>query len=98
NGWINFLVQLPLEATDQIPASAERTPLISGKPSYLFKTITSYNGSHILSTVENNKQAIIETLKENSRKNILIIEDESEIRFLLKDMLKEEYIISEAED
>ncbi|MDP4249194.1 MAG: response regulator [Bacteroidota bacterium] len=98
NGWINFLVQLPLEATDQLPASAERTPLISGKPSYLFKTITSYNGSHILSTVENNKQAIIETLKENSRKNILIIEDESEIRFLLKDMLKEEYIISEAED
>lgn len=99
NGWISFNVRLPLTTSDHIPVTAEKAHLISGKPSYLFQAITSYKESYIsTSTVENNKQAIIETLQGNSRKNILIIEDELEIRYLLKDILKEDYITSEAED
>jgi YesN/AraC family two-component response regulator len=49
-------------------------------------------------TIENNKQAIIEDLQLNKRKSILIVEDESAIRYLLKDILKEQYIIYEAEN
>ena len=97
-GWICFKVQLPITAGSPDYITADNNHLISGNPSYLFKSITSYRDSNSGSTQENNKQAIIETLLENRRKNILIIEDESEIRFLLKDIFKDDYIISEAED
>ncbi|MGE5106750.1 MAG: response regulator, partial [Sphingobacteriales bacterium] len=39
-----------------------------------------------------------ENLQDNKRKNILIVEDEPDIRFLLNDILKDEYIVYEAED
>ena len=98
-GWICFKVRLPITAGSPDQVTADNSPLISGKPSYLFKSITSYHGSlHSGSALENNKQAIIETLQENSRKNILIVEDESELRFLLKDIFKDDYIVSEAAD
>jgi len=99
DGWICFTVRLPLTPRGLDPSVTEKNNLISGNPSYLFKSITSYHEPFATgSTVEANKQAIIETLQENSRKNILIIEDEPEIRFLLKDIFKDDYIITEAED
>lgn len=96
NGWIVFKVFLPLTVAE-MPADSNHT--ISGKPSYLYKAITSYTEPiHPVSTLENNKQAIIENLVDNERKKILIVEDEPGIRYLLKDILKEEYIVYEAED
>jgi signal transduction histidine kinase/ligand-binding sensor domain-containing protein/DNA-binding response OmpR family regulator len=99
DGWICFTVRLPLTPRGLDSSATEQNNLISGNPSYLFKSITSYHEPFATgSTVETNKQAIIETLQEHSRKNILIIEDEPEIRFLLKDIFKDDYIITEAED
>jgi len=96
-GWISFNVHLPMATgTETIPSDSE--PL-AAKPSYLYRAITSFNDSIASTSVtEINKQALIEKLEGNSRKNILIVEDELEIRYLLKDTLKEDYIISEAED
>jgi len=99
NGWLFFNVQLPLSATTKSVSENENKQLISGNPSYLYRSITAHHAAFTQNVSrEKNKEAIVETLQCGHRKNILIIEDEPEIRFLLRDMLKDEYIIAEAED
>ncbi|HSV11414.1 MAG TPA: hybrid sensor histidine kinase/response regulator transcription factor, partial [Hanamia sp.] len=95
NGWISFNVFLPLPANTFIANNKNN----SVQPSYLYKTITTYHENmHPVSTTENNKDAILQDLLEQEKKKLLVIEDESEIRFLLKDILNEDYIVYEAED
>jgi signal transduction histidine kinase/DNA-binding response OmpR family regulator/ligand-binding sensor domain-containing protein len=97
NGWIIFKVFLPLRAPNEKRVGHQH--IINDKPSYLYQTITAYNGmDNAVSTDENNKDAILENLLDQDKKNILVVEDEPEIRFLLKDILKENYIVYEAED
>ncbi|HEY9343515.1 MAG TPA: two-component regulator propeller domain-containing protein [Hanamia sp.] len=97
NGWISFKVFLPLQAGDE--KGEMNKQVISDQPSYLYQTITTYNEtSHPVSTKENNKDAILEDLLDQDKKNVLVVEDEPEIRFLLKDILKEDYIVYEAAD
>jgi len=96
NGWISFKVFLPL-FNDQ--PSILTKQITSDQPSYLYRTITTYNEmGHPVSTKENNKDAILEDMLDEDKKNVLVVEDEPEIRFLLKDILKENYIVYEAED
>jgi DNA-binding response OmpR family regulator len=94
NGWISFKVFLPLnidEKNGEIKKDLQ--------PSYLYKTITTYNEkNHPVSTKENNKDAVLEELLGQERKKILVVEDEPEIRFILKDILKDDYIVYEAGD
>ncbi|MEI9908375.1 MAG: DNA-binding response regulator [Bacteroidota bacterium] len=79
--------------------TAVNNKTISNKPSYLYEAITSYTDPvHPLSAIENNKQAIIENVHKNDRKKILVVEDEPGIRYLLKDILKDDYAVYEAED
>jgi signal transduction histidine kinase/ligand-binding sensor domain-containing protein/DNA-binding response OmpR family regulator len=95
NGWISFNVFLPLP--DDVNTEINKS--ISTQPSYLYKTITTYHESmHPVSTIENNKDAILENLLDQEKKKVLVVEDEPEIRFLLKDILKEDYIVYEAGD
>ena len=99
NERITFKVCLPFAKEKTEGMIVENKTTISDQPSYLYRTITAYSESvHPASPVENNKQAIIENLHDDNRKSILIVEDEPDIRFLLKDILKEEYIVYEAED
>ncbi|MCW3093271.1 MAG: hybrid sensor histidine kinase/response regulator [Ferruginibacter sp.] len=99
NDRISFKVSLPLITEQEGAAYAENRPAISDKPSYLYQTVTTYaEPVHPISAVENNKQAIIENLQGNKRKNILVVEDDPDIRFLLKDILKDEYLVYEAAD
>ncbi|MBL0358271.1 MAG: response regulator [Chitinophagaceae bacterium] len=99
NDRISFKVCLPLSAEKPADAEGDNSNVISDQPSYLYRTITAYSEPvHPSSPVEINKQAIVENLKDTKRKNILIVEDEPDIRFLLSDILKEEYIVYEAED
>ncbi|MEO6406025.1 MAG: hybrid sensor histidine kinase/response regulator transcription factor, partial [Ferruginibacter sp.] len=99
NERISFNVCLPLDINQPEEIMQENTHTISDQPSYLYRTITSYSApGYTLSPVENNKKAIIETLQDTKRKNILVVEDEPNIRFLLNDILKEEYTVYEAED
>jgi signal transduction histidine kinase/ligand-binding sensor domain-containing protein/DNA-binding response OmpR family regulator len=96
NGWIIFNVFLPLKEAGK---TAGNNQTASDKPSYLYEAITSYTEPvHPVSATENNKQAIIENLYGNKRKKILVVEDEPGIRYLLKDILKDDYIVYEAED
>lgn len=99
NKLVTFKVFLPI--LKELPAGAHwvNEDLVNGKPSYLYKTITSYS-EHLESgnSVENNKQAIIDRLLGDERKSILIVEDDRDICFLLKDILEEDYIVYEAGD
>ena len=99
SGWIHFKVNLPISAASnelQAPVKSEK---LNEQPSYLFQTITNYSEMGQPETaMDNNKEAIIDDLLNEEKKKILIVEDEAEIRFLLKDILKNDYIIYEAED
>ncbi|WEK35932.1 MAG: two-component regulator propeller domain-containing protein [Candidatus Pseudobacter hemicellulosilyticus] len=95
--WIYFKVWLPLSIDPA--AAAENLVAISDKPSYLYRSITALHTTPLPQTAEeNNKAAIIDNAGENGRRSILVVEDEPDIRYLLHDILKEQYIIYEAEN
>ena len=99
NNWISFKVALPLlnAMTTEIDDRGQ-SPL-AHTPSYLLRSITASNDDpEQLSTKENNKRALIAGLEQTEKKSILIVEDEPVIRFLLKDLLEENYILYEAEN
>lgn len=97
NERIHFVVNLPLSSQQPETGDAAIMPSASDKPSYLYKTITSYTEQPFQQVPDsNNKQAIIETLQESKKKNILIVEDDADIRFLIRDILREDYIVYEA--
>ncbi|CAN5788048.1 two-component regulator propeller domain-containing protein [soil metagenome] len=99
NDRITFKVYLPFIYEQPEGITTDNTIAVSDKPSYLYQTITAYSEHpHPVSVVENNKQAIIENLMNEDKKNVLIVEDEPDIRFLLKDILKDEYNVYEAGD
>lgn len=99
NERISFNVCLPLGKGKPDEVATENSYSSTDQPSFLYRTITAYSEPfNNKSTVENNKKAIIENLADDKRKNILIVEDEPDIRFLLNDILKDEYIVYEAED
>jgi ligand-binding sensor domain-containing protein/signal transduction histidine kinase/DNA-binding response OmpR family regulator len=96
NGWIIFKVFLPVPDAVEIAEGRQTT---SNRPSYLYQAITSYTEPVTpLSAVENNKLAAMENLQGDKREMILVVEDEPGIRYLLKDILRDDYIIYEAEN
>ncbi len=99
NDRITFTVYLPLDKERPGESLAGNGNALNDQPSYLYRTITAYSEPvPLLPTVEINKQAIIENLGDNKRKNILVVEDQPDIRFLINDILKDDYIVYEAED
>jgi len=99
NNWITFKVCLPiLNQAGQNPATGVNHDAIE-KPSFLLKSFASEEIEFNQATViENNKNSILSGLQDQGRKNILIVEDDPAIRFLLRDILGEHYIIYEARD
>ena len=99
NDRISFKVCLPMVKEKPADLPAEHLTTVSDQPSYLYRTITAYAETmQPVSTADKNKQAIIENLQNTKRKNILVVEDDADIRFLLNDILKDEYIVYEAAD
>lgn len=99
NERISFKVNLPYITKTPEDAVATAAQITSDKPSYLYQTITaSFDTIHNVSAAENNKLATIENLLNQEKKNIMLVEDEPDIRYLLKDILKDEYNVYEADD
>ncbi len=97
--WISFTTVLPLSNTIERHADAVKESPLTHTPSYLLRSITANNEDREqLSPKENNKRALIAELEQAEKKSILIVEDEPAIRFLLKDLLEENYILYEAEN
>lgn len=95
DNWISFKVELPLQAAGEAVAAAPQAQ----RPSYLLRSIASGpDGDIQLSARENNKHALVATLEGQDKKTILVVEDEPAIRYLLRDILAENYIVYEAEN
>ncbi|WP_026897597.1 hybrid sensor histidine kinase/response regulator transcription factor [Daejeonella oryzae] len=98
NKWITFKVDIPLPVREKELKTEDKQQLTSNPSSFLYKSMVSYHEESTQSTVDNNKQAIILELETNKRQSILVVEDESAIRYLLKDILKDHYTIFESEN
>lgn len=94
NNWISFKVWLPLPVTGEEGASLQPQA-----PSYLLRSIASGPDAEVqLTAKENNKHALVAALEAQDKKTILVVEDEPAIRYLLRDILAENYIVYEAEN
>jgi CheY-like chemotaxis protein/AraC-like DNA-binding protein len=97
NERISFLIQLPLaflpEESNRLEDNTERLE----NPSYLLRSVLiEEDTNNPQKMLENNKQALISSLEDDQRQSVLIIEDEPSIRYLLRDILKDTYLIYEA--
>jgi signal transduction histidine kinase/DNA-binding response OmpR family regulator/ligand-binding sensor domain-containing protein len=98
NNQVSFRVLLPL-LRNEAETGMEHPASVSEKPSYLYHSVTAYHETpQLLSPEESNKWSFIEQVNDTARPQLLIVEDEPEIRYLLKDLLKEHYIVYEAEN
>jgi len=98
NEWVTFCVELPFIRNHHTNASLHEEHISNGL-SFLYQTIVdSENKRHSLADESSNKYSLIESLDHPNQKVILIVDDESAIRYLLKDILKESYLVYEAED
>ncbi|RWY53908.1 hybrid sensor histidine kinase/response regulator transcription factor [Mucilaginibacter gilvus] len=97
NNWIAFKVLLPLNF---VPADAHQTVEISDKndsASYIFGSLPdTQNPVGHFNLADNNKRSLVKSFEQEEKKAILIVDDEELIRFLLKDILGEGYIMYEA--
>ncbi|WP_421942529.1 hybrid sensor histidine kinase/response regulator transcription factor [Pedobacter sp.] len=93
--WITFSFKLNLKQAIE----GKENEVIASAPSYLFESILKPYAKEITTTVEqNNKAALIDNLKQKSEYAILIVEDDVSLRFLIKNILSEHYIVYEAEN
>jgi len=96
-GWIAFTTQLPLNF---VPAKESQLVDCSEKidsTSYIFSALDiSQKGLINTNIADNNKKSLVSSFENEHRKSVLIVEDEQLIRFLLKDIFAELYIIYEA--
>jgi signal transduction histidine kinase/ligand-binding sensor domain-containing protein/DNA-binding response OmpR family regulator len=96
NGWIAFKTQLPLSFVppkEQQITDSDR----ADNASYIFNSLNSGQKSvNPVSVADNNKKSLIKSFEQEEKKAILIVDDEQLIRFLLKDILGDSYIIYEA--
>ncbi|RZJ92202.1 MAG: helix-turn-helix domain-containing protein [Chryseobacterium sp.] len=96
DGWIIFNVVLPLNSiylgdTEAILYQDSEQPSL-----YLSAVVGEANGAQMdIKTVNN--ISLIENLENNEKKSILLVEDEVNIRYLLRESLSDSYIIYEAE-
>ncbi|WP_315814999.1 hybrid sensor histidine kinase/response regulator transcription factor [Paraflavitalea speifideaquila] len=96
---IIFTVILPILTEEMENSAPMDVKVMSHHPSLLYRSVTTHpEPVSLADTTNNNKQALLETLQTGDRKNILLVEDDAGIRFLVKDILKNDYIVHEAMD
>ncbi|HVW96581.1 MAG TPA: two-component regulator propeller domain-containing protein [Mucilaginibacter sp.] len=97
DGWIDFKVTLPLNFVPPENRRSAELPEKQDSMSYIFSTLDLPGKDLInISAASSNKRSMIGSFENDGRKSVLIVEDEQLIRFLLRDILGELYIIYEA--
>jgi signal transduction histidine kinase/CheY-like chemotaxis protein/AraC-like DNA-binding protein len=96
DNWITFTLILPLN----LPYAGfqKEEELSSDKPSYLVRSIAGSMEIPENSVVKNNDLALMENLEAPGKKSVLIVEDDANIRLLLKELLLEKYVVYESEN
>lgn len=93
NNWACFEVSFPLNRTAQVKESSI-TPL---QPSLLIRTIAKGTLSKdAVSAAANNKSTLLQSLEQDDRPIILVVEDDAIIRQLIRKLIGERYLIYEA--
>lgn len=95
NNWVSFHVDLPLNYVPQADEQQTETDKAESS-SYIFNSLTSGPRVDTITVSDNNKRSMIKSLEQEEKKGILIVDDEKYIRYLLKDILSDTYIIYEA--
>ena len=93
-GWIAFCAELPVPRDHHDTEGGMQN---GGNPSFIYRNMTTVTTHDSLTpTDEQNKEALVKTLSGNVQKTILVVEDEPGIRYLLRDILSEHYVVYEA--
>ncbi|MEB0260091.1 MULTISPECIES: two-component regulator propeller domain-containing protein [unclassified Mucilaginibacter] len=95
NNWVSFHVNLPLKYVPQADEQLTDTDKAESS-SYIFNSLTAAPQINTVTVGDNNKRSMIKSLEQEEKKVILIVDDEKFIRYLLKDILSDTYIIYEA--
>jgi len=97
NNWIAFKVLLPLNF---VPNNGHQLTDANDKTdseSYIFNSLSgTQNQVAVHNVADNNKRSLVKSFEQEEKKAILIVDDEELIRYLLKDILGDTYIIYEA--
>lgn len=95
DGVIEFVVRLPLLTRDYDTSDEKETQPSSS--SYLMRSITAGSREETVNVKESNKRSLIANLENSTSQAVLVVDDEPSIRYLLKDILEEFFIVYEAE-
>ncbi|MBK1442192.1 response regulator [Parapedobacter sp. ISTM3] len=93
-GWITFRVALPIPAANDHQAADEPSRYL---PS-IYAEMATPAAPSLLNAADYNKVALLEKLTEAHKRTVLVVEDEQDIRYLIREVLKPYYIIYEATD
>jgi len=97
DNWISFKVLLPLNFVPEQKTPVADTIEKGESASYFVSSMTTGNENINLSPIaDNNKKSLIKSFEQEHKKSILIVEDDQLIRYLLKDILHDNYILYEA--
>ncbi|WP_316734754.1 two-component regulator propeller domain-containing protein [Pedobacter aquatilis] len=95
NEWIYFKFELKLKQN----VEGKDNEVVASAPSYLFESILKpYQDTRGETIEDNNKLSLIDDLKGNAQASILIVEDDEALRFLLRNILKDQYNVYQAGD
>jgi signal transduction histidine kinase/ligand-binding sensor domain-containing protein/DNA-binding response OmpR family regulator len=96
NSWVSFHVSLPLEYVPPADEQVTDTDKSESSSSYIFNSLAASPQINTVTVGDNNKRSMIKSFEQEEKKVILIVDDEMFIRYLLKDILSDTYIIYEA--
>lgn len=92
NDWIDFRVKVELATVEDKDAK-----VITSAPSALYESLVQVYEQPEMRTVEaENKNSLIDDLGQSDKPSILLVEDEPELRYLIKNVLKDRYVVYEA--
>lgn len=89
--WIHFTLHLRLET---VPLDGKPEAVITSAPSIAFSSLVRQHDQP--SAEEENKSSLIDEIHNQSGQSILVVEDKAELRYLLRNVLKDRYIVYEA--
>lgn len=91
--WIDFRLQVQLDTI----ADTKEEKVITSAPSALYESLVQvYDQPELASAEQENKNMLIHDLQQGDKQSVLLVEDEQELRFLIKNVLKDQYVVYEA--
>ncbi|KAA8477951.1 two component regulator with propeller domain [Arcticibacter tournemirensis] len=93
-GTIEFILCLPVKTSS---GEVDENEVATSAPSYLYESLLQhYEQPVLLNSDEGNKISLIDELHQKTKHSILIVEDNLELRYLIHQVLKDQYIVYEA--